>query len=829
MQIQNGVKYQRIAFVIIFTLLALMFIQSVSAVVKTVCVTDGCDYADLGSALQNENGTTNTLNLNDSNAMYFLNGSSRYTFPYTSSLILLNVRGSNVTLDANGSTFYNTGISGLVVSTLNTVPVNNVTIKNFITYNFTVPIRNWNSNNVTVANNVLQEFGTIGVQIRNGTGLLIEGNVINSSVTAANGISTLVRGAFHSQIVRNNISIKSIGFFDNLTTKGLYSEYNNFTDNFFSNGGVSSVYMYSVANNFWLNHLGNGIRIFNENQSFCVNNQGNFWESTLTPRPQANQSYNNALEGVVYNSSVNDGYFSTALNDGAYVDEWYNTNAMPVWFAVNLSSQVNVSKVVVVWYNGYRSSNWTLQYSTDYVTWTDYNTSLNGSAFLANNSYCVNNCVPQTINNINKAAKYWRAMIYANDSEFELAGVDAFEFEVFGQPAYFNGDCGAVNITLPDSGRYTEDINITWKKVDANRTVNYTLQYSTDGGATWLHLATTTVLSYLWSITNLADNLATYIVRIIPSDYFFNATSDQSTQNFTIINNEFVCSNATLCEYQDISSALVGENGTTGRIILLDPNTNYEVNMSRRFTSTIAGNNDIYIVINISNITLDLNNSALYTSDDTSGNGFAISLLSVYNVTVKNGNISGFGGGINISNGFNVTFDNVLFMHNSYGSLMTIEGSNNINISNSVFYNVSGSRALLMNLAAVSALGRNSNNVAITNSNFSLSAQPLIDADNNSGEVTITNLTIRNSHFSNAANCVASTAEYLVFVNNTCKYTTTGGAPYGLKSDNMSNGIIADNTFFTNSIHLLVYRLRNSTINNNVFNYSQLQTVSGLP
>ncbi len=74
---------------------------------------------------------------------------------------------------------------------------------------------------------------------------------------------------------------------------------------------------------------------------------------------------------LILDSSGNDGNFESNLIDGNLSTRW-SDNGLGAWVSLDLQALVPVNEVLITWYNGdQRSNNFTLQGSTDNITWTN--------------------------------------------------------------------------------------------------------------------------------------------------------------------------------------------------------------------------------------------------------------------------------------------------------------------------------------------------------------------------------------------------------------------------------------------------------------------------
>ena len=205
-----------------------------------------------------------------------------------------------------------------------------------------------------------------------------------------------------------------------------------------------------------------------------------------------------------------------------------------------------------------------------------------------------------------------------------------------------SGECGLVNITAVN---YVSPILFNWTNQSSYvNLLNYTLEYTLGGGARTA-IATVNSTNYTWTLSSDGS----YVLYVIAYDGYANGTHRNFTfnyfnGNFTFVppvNNNYVCINP-VCEYQNITSALIGENNTGSQVQILENDTIQSINYANSYFNIST--------INISsNSTLDCNNSII----DGYGRGYGI-FLSSYNVfTLKNCIIKNYSigiGPINIGN-----------------------------------------------------------------------------------------------------------------------------------------------------------------------------------
>ena len=209
------------------------------------------------------------------------------------------------------------------------------------------------------------------------------------------------------------------------------------------------------------------------------------------------------------------------------------------------------------------------------------------------------------------------------------------------------GECGPINITAPSNGQTflrNSTVQINWTPQSSQNSISYYLSYSHDSGTSWTNIATVSAANYSWNIASLpAEN--DYLIRIIPFDSTANATENRSRSVFTINPiNQLVCSNSALCEYQNITSALDGENSTGKNITLTDNDRTYTILKAESYNIS----NPRGIILNASNITLNCNSSIII------GAGFAdskgISAENVNNASIQYCNVQKYNYGIFLNN-----------------------------------------------------------------------------------------------------------------------------------------------------------------------------------
>ncbi|MBD3314089.1 hypothetical protein GF345_06615 [Candidatus Woesearchaeota archaeon] len=260
------------------------------------------------------------------------------------------------------------------------------------------------------------------------------------------------------------------------------------------------------------------------------------------------------------------------------------------------------------------------------------------------------------------------------------------------------GDCGPSILTYPQGGESfinkSDPIKINWTSQSSINNISYDLLYSSDNGTSWNLLNTTANLEYNWSISSFGYG-DEYRLKVVPFDDYYNATNTSSSAFSMGIDNNWVCSNETLCEYQDITSALIGENNTAGNITIQESGI-YAASGSSGFNITSIGSDFGYAIrINASDVVLDCNGSSL--SSESFSDSYAIwisrNVSTISNITVRNCSLSYYEAGIAAYNANNITIAGNTITGNLSGS----SGSNagvlleNVNGSSMIENNVMSS------------------------------------------------------------------------------------------------------------------------------------------
>ncbi|MFO8016558.1 MAG: right-handed parallel beta-helix repeat-containing protein, partial [Candidatus Woesearchaeota archaeon] len=234
-------------------------------------------------------------------------------------------------------------------------------------------------------------------------------------------------------------------------------------------------------------------------------------------------------------------------------------------------------------------------------------------------------------------------------------------------------DCGTANLTHPEAGEsYKGIVDINWTKQSSPNSINYHIYYSNDSGANWAYLTSTSDTSYTWDTTWLWNySMPDTILRIVPYDSSRNATPDNTTGVFNItVNNNWVCSNSSYCEYRNISSALDEQNGTGEPITLMDGDETYSFADDHPYYFPVTGG---YSALNISNdnITLDCNDAQIRGG----GDGHGIYSKGNDNITILNCRIYNYDYGLSLISGNDARTANTII--NTAGSAgLKLSGTN---------------------------------------------------------------------------------------------------------------------------------------------------------
>ncbi len=411
----------------------------------------------------------------------------------------LVLRNANQTINCSGSVFIGSENTTSIYGNYSGLKIENCNITSGIAINLR------NSERSVVKNNFL--YGNNNGRI----GILLESSKNLENIS----------------IVNNIISNFNIG--------GMYINASDFLINVtLTNNTFKNKYDLILRNKScglaWLNDFYGGGVSGNSNLSFC--------------KP-INFSYLNvALDKDTYSSSYYENNYPSLVADNDLETTWVSnrTDSIDQWLEIDLGEEINVSKIVIVWYYGSRSKNRTLQYSNDGINWVNYSWR-NVTQLDINSTYC-QNCVPDVEENIYVKARYWRVfqeggLNYSEDQNYYSIAIN--EFQIFNETKVWSSEgnfyqenitkefigkneCGLVNITHPlnntvYSGRY---LSITWKKQSSNRQISYRLDYKKKNG-NWSYIATTTSTSYLWNIYGL--EFGNYTLRIVPNNGLLNGTN----------------------------------------------------------------------------------------------------------------------------------------------------------------------------------------------------------------------------------------------------------------------------------------------------------------
>jgi parallel beta-helix repeat protein len=384
-------------------------------------------------------------------------------------------------------------------------------------------------------------------------------------------------------------------------------------------------------------------------------------------------------------------------------------------------------------------------------------------------------------------------------------------------------DCGVVNITAPNGGETydkssTSIIAINWTKQSSQNSISYYLYYSDDSGSSWDYIDSTSALTYDWDISSVPAG-PDYLVKVIPYDANYNATNDQSNSTFIInevLDNEWVCSDIYICEYQDITSALDGENNTGKTIYLIDPDTTYIVDKTVLYNISPAVNLPA-INVSASNITLDCNHTGLIGASD----GYGVYLEGQQNNIIKNCNLSNYYIGIYFDSSSNSVITNSVIKNNADDGIYLYDSPDN-SITNNVVNNNSYGITLWYGSDSTNVINNtvNINNnygIKISNANYNNISDNTLKDNNDTGIYILSvwgnNLT---NNFMNDSNTGIYT-EYLYYsnlINNTATNNNYGIYSFWITDNNFTYNVFNDN-IIGNVIEL---QSKDNLLKENIFN-----------
>ncbi|MBU0536047.1 MAG: hypothetical protein KKE20_03715 [Nanoarchaeota archaeon] len=261
----------------------------------------------------------------------------------------------------------------------------------------------------------------------------------------------------------------------------------------------------------------------------------------------------------------------------------------------------------------------------------------------------------------------------------------------------------------------------------------------------------------IWSI-DMIINESFPEIGIVNYSINANGSLDNSRSiygNFSILDNELLCSNLSLCEYSDFNSWLIGEDNTNNTLVLSNSSYIYRGGGGSTYhISPMAAR--AAFEVNSSNITLDCQGSTIlggYSGTGLFSNNFD-------NLNISNCKFGRYSTGINISNTQNSNLSEVSSFSNSgFGawfsnlnnsSIFSLNSSNNgldsIRLMNSQSTNLVDSIASYSSRVGLNIT--NSSNCAITSLEAERDLYGAVYLDSRSNYINISDSTFTNSSYS---------------------------------------------------------------------------------
>ncbi|MEM4336813.1 MAG: right-handed parallel beta-helix repeat-containing protein, partial [Candidatus Woesearchaeota archaeon] len=375
------------------------------------------------------------------------------------------------------------------------------------------------------------------------------------------------------------------------------------------------------------------------------------------------------------------------------------------------------------------------------------------------------------------------------------------------------GDCGILNITHPVEGDYNKTLEINWTKQSSILNVTYNIFYKNIYDNLINKLGNTTQLSYFWDI---ADFNGTFNLLIIPVVYYkgeeINGTVVHS-ENFNIhVDNEKVCLNLSICEYDDITTALIKENNSDNTIELVEDNCEYVINGTYVFYYPKA---EAIILFSGVNKTLDCNNSTFVGNGETK---IGIYLPQAQNISFANCILNNISTAIQIRAASGIKIYNVT-SNNSKNTFSLLSSLNNI-FENFNLYN--GETAIKISIGSEGAVPFNNTFKNFIIQNFSNVAVEIGSTIYNDipSSTFIDNFTISSSYIG---------IKSYAMVNNTILNTKIENSSFGFmleSSSPYSEHSISNNVFDNLSLFnianagFIIGEELNSSFNNNTISNS---------
>ena len=757
-------------------------------------------YTNLTSCLANINTTVdNSCIINEKGTWVVRNFNNSFNITPAAFSGVIEIAASNVTLDCNGSTIIGTNASstfGVYVDSQYNITIQNCTIMN---YDRGIYIRS--ATNVTIKNNTMNSNSEFGVYLRDSN----FNNISSNNLIDNSDYGIYMDNSDSNNITQNTLYSNAPGYDDLRITSGLSSNNNVWLNNFYGNGTTDL----GSGTNFCIDNEGN---FYEEHINLAKIPSSDCGLANLS-EPTGTRYQDYVFINWTRQSSVNimSYYLLYSNNSGA---NWYEIAHIPP----DYSEQPDLGKVLSLSFN----ENHTAQYNTtdysgfgnngtvygakwnategiyrgayefngslNYINITDLDLATNFTVEAWVKTNITNSQHHYVINQQNSSSPGWWMRI-SDDDQYECTFITdtgaakatstfvpdinvwyhvACAFNGTNSLIYVNGSLNNYSNTLPQSNIIGNNYKIQIGKTAYlnsyywNGTIDSVVLYNRTLSSLEIfnHYANgARLLEYMWDIKTLSGGTA-YKVKLVPNDGTYNATNDISN-NFVIqINNEYVCSDFNLCEYNNITGALIGENNTGNTIYLVEPNTLYTINNAASY-SISSPDSMPAISISASNVTLDCSNTEIVGSDA----GYGVSLAGYNDVTIKNCIFRNYAEGLHFADSSNNTIWNNIFLDSTIG--VFYNNTNNSNLlgnrlnNNSIGLNMNFSYSnLLMNNTA-------SNNTYGMQLDYSYNNSIILNQMLNNSEKGIYLLYSTNNNLSNntAANN-SETGVYLIFSDN---------------------------------------------------------------
>jgi len=810
-----------------------------------------CEYQNITAALFGENNTVNNITLVDSNAVYTINGSHVFKMTVGSAVPAITMNGSNVTLDCNGTKLLGDASGyGVYASGLNNVTILNCNISNFDRGIFI------DSTNITVINSTYVDSSAtynFYIQYSNNT------NITNSWATNAAANDGIYFTYSHFNYVNN------------VNSSNNYA-HNYYADQYSTTSWIYNSYFFRSITEYNVNPRSNNTYVENCTiMNGTANDKGGlvFDCTTLTSTfcsnitARNNTILNNGFNLIVARSNnalIYNNYFGqhtdtelsgTGLNANVLVVDCLDCNAT---FQNNIFESTNGHQIEI---GDIVTGSYT---KTTFVNITNNTFSSTGSAYFdiamqndgnTNNSIWLNNFYSGR--GVNDSFGYNNSYCVGGKGNFYISGTNSSFIGI--------GDCGPVNITFPNrtSVFITETaMRINWTNQSSMHNISYHLYYSLNSGSAWVYSGSTNETNYTLDISSFS-NTPTFGVRVTPFDGTYNSTFGNISGFRIGPDNQWVCSEKTLCEYNNITGALDSENNTANNLTLLDANTIYTIYKVRVYNISVDAGDEAAIIINASNTTLTCNSSEIFGGSV----GYGIYSSGFDNVTINNCRVRNYSIGINLTNSLNVNLSNVqsrlsgiygfyIFnitngsfslinsSDNTYDNLILVNSSNNT-IKNSRFINSTSGAGIILNYSSHNTLltinsSINYNSLLQLNNDSDFNIIKTSNFENSTSGNGIAVYSSNNTIFKNAIIDVLSGSAggiilygpslsgigaYNNISNNTIKHTNVPLAIVSYGNIVQNNIINGSNTTLYGALTVAGNLVENNTIKNNVINNSK--------